>query len=496
MNPLVVLACVLGYCGALLLVAWLPQRTRGKAGSSLQGFALAGRNVPWYVVAYGMIGSSISGVTFLSVPGDVHEKGLSYLQIVLGYLVGYALIAGVLLPLYYKRQLTSIYQYLGERLGPLSYQTGAWFFLLSRTLGSAARLYLVALVLQVALADALGVPFGLTVAAILGFILLYTARSGMQSLVWTDVFQTSFMIGAAALAAIIIAQEVGVTGLSELVNSSPYGQAFRFSDVTDAHYFWKDFLGGALIAVVMTGLDQDMMQKNLTVRTLGGSKRNMLSYGAALVLVNALFLLLGLLLYRYAEARQIELPTKSDLVFSTLALQHLGPVVAILFVLGLTAAACNAADGSLTALTTSTCVDILRLPPNDTTAQGLRLRKRVQWAVTGVFFGTMMLFRWSEHWGLGEVSIISVVLRLATYTYGPLLGLFAFGILTQRRVRDGLTPLVCLTAPLVCLLLQLNAPDWFGYSFGIELLLLNGALVFGGLWAFSIANKSRISTRQ
>jgi Na+/proline symporter len=428
-----------------------------------------------------MVGTSLSGVTFISVPGGVGAKGMTYLQVVLGYLVGYGLIATLLLPLYYRLRLTSIYEYLGARFGPVTYKTGAWLFLVSRTLGSAARLYLTASVLQFILLDALGVPFALTVLLTLGLIMLYTHKGGLRTIVWTDTLQTAFMLLAVALTAHTLATDLDLEGgIWQALWQSPYSQMFVWDSAAAPNYFWKDFLGGALIALVMTGLDQDMMQKNLTIRTLRAARWNIATYSLVLVLVNLLFLALGALLYLYIAKMGITPPERSDMLYPHLALQHFSPMLGILFLLGLIAAAYSSADGSLAALTTSYCIDI-RNTQNLTPEAANRLRRRVHWAVAGVFYVCILGFHLLASTSVGGLTVLDLVLAMGTYTYGPLLGLYAFGLATRRPVHDAGTPWVCIAAPLLCLLIAYASPTIFDYKFGIELIAVNGLFTFVGL---------------
>jgi SSS family solute:Na+ symporter len=356
-TPLLILSIIAAYFGLLVLISWYTSR-----GAGNNEFFLAGRNSPWYVVAFGMIGASLSGVTFISIPGWVATSSFSYMQVVLGYLVGYTVIATVLMPMYYRLNLTSIYGYLGQRLGPVSYRTGASFFLLSRTIGSAFRLYLVANVLQLVMFDAWGVPFVVTVAGTIGFIWLYTYRGGIKTIIWTDTLQTAFMLGAVGLTVLMIGREMGwqLADVVHHVRASDLSQVFFFDDPDSKNYFWKQFISGAFIAIVMTGLDQDMMQKNLSCRNIREAQMNMFSFSAVLVFVNLAFLALGALLYMYAAHIGLEVPKRTDDLYPLLATGGYLPVsVGILFILGLIAAAYSSADSALTALTTSVCVDLL-----------------------------------------------------------------------------------------------------------------------------------------
>ena len=443
---------------------------------------------PGTFVAFGMIGTSLSGVTFLSVPGMVREGGMLYFQVVLGYVLGYLVIAFVLIPLYYSMNLTSIYGFLSRRFGPASYKTGAWFFLVSRALGSAARLYLVAIVLQYLAFDALGIPFAVTVGLTLGLILLYTQRGGIRTIIWTDTLQTGFMLLALVLTVTYVLGNLSLANPLDSVFGHAYARLFNFDHPSEASYFWKQFVSGAFIAIVMTGLDQDMMQKNLSVDTRRNSQKNVVSLGLALVVVNLLFLMLGVLLFMYAEANGVVLPDKKDQVFAELAVNHFPVGIGVLFILGLVAAAYSSADGSLTALTTSFCVDILGLP-EETTAETLRTKRRVHLAMTVAFFVIIIGFKLAEQLDTGDTSVITIVLKLAGYTYGPLLGLYAFGMLTNRPVRDAAVPVLAIASPLMCLVLNVYSEAWLGYQIGFELLIINGLITMFGLWLLSLGTR-------
>ena len=478
LSPLLILACIGGYFGALLAIAWVTSRRAGNAA-----YFLGNRASPWYVVAFGLIGDSLSGVTFISVPGNVKAAEFTYLQIVLGYVAGYLVIAHVLLPVYYRLQLTSIYTYLEQRLGQTAQRTGAAFFLLSRLLGSAARLYLAAGIAQRFLFDAWGIPFAVSVTGIIALILLYTYRGGIRTLVWTDTFQSSFLLLGLVLsiAAIAAQLDLGWSGLLSALRESPYTRVFEWH-WAPANSFWKEFCGGAFIAICMTGLDQNMMQKNLSCRSLPEAQRNLHAFAGVVVLVNALFLILGALLYAFADARGIDTPERTDLLFPTLALQHLGTAAAVVFLVGLTAATFSSADSVLTTLTTSFCIDILgwerRRDLGEETLT--RWRHRYHLLFAAALLAAILVFN-----AVATSAVINLVLGMARYNYGPLLGLFAFGLLTRRGVQPWAVPVVCVAAPLLGWVLAATSPGWLGgYRFGNELLLLNGALTFAGLWSF------------
>ena len=458
-------------------------------GAGNSAFFLGERKSPWYIVAFGMIGASLSGVTFISVPGMVGNDQFSYLQMVLGYLPGYAVIAFVLMPLYYRLQLTSIYGYLGQRFGRSSYLTGAWFFLLSRSLGSGARLYLVAVVLLYLLFDALHVPFVLTTVLTIALIWLYTHKGGMRTIIWTDTLQTLFMLLAVGLTVVLIGDRMG-WGIGESlaqVNASDLSRVFFFDDPKPGTYFWKQFLGGMFIAIAMTGLDQDMMQKNLSCRSIGEAQKNMVSFSLVLVLVNLVFLTLGALLYLYADRFGIALPAKADQLYPMIATGGTLPIAAgLLFILGLIAAAYSSADSALTALTTSVCVDVLEIDKRPE-EQRLALRRRVHLVMSAVMVVLILLFK-----ALNDDSVIKTVFKLAGYTYGPLLGLFAFGMMTRFAVRDAWVPLVAVLSPVITYMLDIYSKELFGgYTFGFELLLVNGALTFSGLLFISRRHATR-----
>ncbi len=469
-----VVAVILVYFALLFGIAHITSRGAGNSA-----FFLGERKSPWYIVAFGMVGASLSGVTFISVPGMVGSDQFSYLQMVLGYLPGYAVIAFVLMPLYYRLQLTSIYGYLGQRFGRNSYLAGAWFFLLSRSVGSAARLYLVAIVLQFLLFDAWGVPFWVTVVLTIALIWLYTNKGGIRTIIWTDTLQTLFMLLAVGVTVVLVAGKMDWTLGEALaqVGSSDLSRVFFFDDPKPGTYFWKQFLGGMFIAIAMTGLDQDMMQKNLSCRSIGEAQKNMVSFSLVLVVVNLVFLTLGALLYVYVERFGIEVPARADQLYPMLATDGGLPVMAgLLFLLGLIAAAYSSADSALAALTTSVCVDILEIDKRPE-QQRLALRRRVHVIMSVVMVLLILLFK-----ALNDDSVIKTVFRVAGYTYGPLLGLFAFGMMTRFAVKDRWVPVVAVLSPVVTYVLDRYSEQLFnGYKFGFELLLVNGALTFVGL---------------
>ncbi len=490
MAPGLILGCIAGYFGILLLIARITSRNATNAS-----YFLGNKASPWMAVAFGLIGDSLSGVTFISVPGQVGSTQFSYLQIVLGYAVGYVVIAEVLIPLYYRLNLTSIYSYLRERFGPCSQKSGSFFFLLSRTAGAAARLYLAANVIQFFVFDrwplwgGWTIPFWMSVSAIIVLILAYTLKGGIRTLVWTDTFQSTFLLLGVILSIAAIASELhfGFADMIRAVRESPHAKIF-FGEWQDKKYFWKQFLSGAFIAIVMTGLDQNMMQKNLSCRSLRDAKKNLYWFTVVMLLVNLFFVSLGALLYHYAQVKGIAVPKNTDQLFPLLALQHLGAFAGIVFVIGLTAATFSSADSVLTTLTTSFCIDVLGIDRDSgrTEEQTTRLRKQIHLGFAGLLLLVILGFK-----ALNSESIIYAVLKLAGYTYGPLLGLFAYGLLTRRRVRDRWVPIICLISPVLCYVLDLKSAAWFGgYQFGFELLMLNGLLTGAGLWIIRVRDSS------
>ena len=455
-----ILLIVLGYFIVLFGISHLTSR---KANNDM--FYRANRRAPWYMVAFGMIGASISGVTFVSVPGMVLTSQMTYLQMCLGFIVGYIVIAFVLLPLYYRLQLTSIYTYLGQRLGNRSYLTGAWFFLLSKMVGASVRFYVVCIILQQFVFEPAGIPFIVNVMSMVLLIWLYTRRGGIGTLVFTDTFQTLCLFTALVL---IILEAIGHLHLSvseavSAIADSPMSRIFVFDDWVSPHHFWKQFLSGAFIAIVMTGLDQDMMQKNLTCKTLRDAQKDMCTYGVAFVPANLLFLALGVLL-----TMALGSDLKGDELLPTFVQ---GTSAIYLFVLGIVAASFSSADSALTSLTTCFCVDIRRQSDNE------QLRKRTHIVMCFIFILFILIFR-----AVNSTSLIDAVYILASYTYGPLLGLFAFGLFTRRQPIDRFVPYICIASPLFCYALDLATQYFWDYRFGYELLMLNGLLTFVGLW--------------
>jgi Na+/proline symporter len=475
-NPALLVSLILGYFALLLAVAWRTSRGAGE-----HAFYSGERRSLWWVVAFGMIGTSLSGVTFVSVPGWVRDNHWYYLQVVLGYVIGYWIVAGVLLPLYYRLQLTSIYGYLRQRFGPVSYRTGASFFLLSRTLGATIRIYLVLHVLHAFVLDQYAIPFWLTALVVLLMIVLYTFWGGVKTIVWTDTLQTLFMLVALVGTICYVALDPRMAGWPGALAGSGMLEVVN-PDWRSDGFFLKQLLSGAFITIAMTGLDQEMMQKNLSVRTLPDAQKNMRVFSGILILVNLLFLLLGALLYLYAERTGAPVPVRSDDLFPSFALGLFPAWLGLLFVIGLVSALFPSADGAITALTASTCIDLIGVRERGwDEARQRRVRHRVHLAMAGVFFLCILYFDWLE-----SGTVLRTLLELAGYTYGPLLGLFGFGILTRRAVQDRWVPLVCLLAPLATWLLKTFSPQlFFGYQMGFELLIVNGLLTALGLRALS-----------
>ena len=488
MNPNLIFIVFISYTALLFTIAYIT----GKKSSNDTYFR-ANKSSPWYVVAYGMVGASLSGVTFISIPGEVGTSGFSYMVLVFGYLLGYAVIAEVLLPVYYKKNLTSIYSYLKDRFGNSSYKTGASFFLLSRSIGASFRVYLVVNVLQVFVFDAFGIPFIANVGLFIGLILLYTFRGGMKTIVWTDTLQTTFMLAALGISIYVISDHMGLNlhSLVSLVTDSDLSKMF-YTDVNDKRFFIKQFFSGAFIAIVMTGLDQDMMQKNLSCKNLKDAKKNIYTLSYLLLPVNLMFLFMGALLYLYANQFGINIPARTDDLFPAIAINHSGSITALVFLLGLMAAAYSSADGSLTALTTSFSVDILGINENTKLSEKKKVKTRMTVHFMLAFFLLLLVLTFRT---INNESVISKLFTIAGYTYGPLLGMFAFGLFTKYKVQDSVVPIIAVLSPIICFILSDNSVQWFnGYKFGFELLILNGIITFFGLLLLSIKYpKSRIS---
>lgn len=500
MSPILLFSFVIGYFLLLLVVAWYTSKN-----SNNESFFIGNKNSNWMLVAFGMIGTSLSGVTFVSVPGTVTTQAFAYFQVVIGYLIGYIIIAFVLLPLYYRLNLTSIYNYLQKRFGMVSYKTGALFFIISRTLGATARLFLVINVLHLFILKEMGVPFEVTTFVILLMIILYTLEGGVKTIVFTDTLQTTFMLLGLIVCIFYIMNNVDLSFTQTMSQLDDKGLTKIFNTDPDSpSYFLKHILGGVFITVGMTGLDQEMMQKNISVRNLKDSQKNMMTFSVIMVIVNFLFLLLGGLLYLFATSKGITVPP--DDLFPTVALQYMPTAMSIIFIIGLISALFPSADGALTALTSSFCIDMIGLKRRDEwdEKKKKRIRMTVHMVFALIFFISVMVFKWIDN-----KSIIDVILKVAGFTYGPLLGLFAFGILTRRAINDKLSLYVCLIAPLIILGIDfINNIDWyqrqlklegawietvrnwsasiFGtFKIGYELLIYNGILTFIGLWLIS-----------
>lgn len=477
---MLIIITVLLYFAALMLFS----RITARHGDNNQTFFRANRRSPWYMVAFGMVGASISGITFVSVPGMTMFTGMTYVQMCIGFILGYFAVAFVLLPVYYRLNLTTIYTYLKERLGMRSYKTGAWFFLISKMTGAAVRFYVVCIILQRFVLDAICVPFALTVVAMVALIWLYTRRGGIKTLVWTDTFQTTCMFAALIL---IIYNVMGQLGMSatdavKAIATDEHSRMFVMDDWISKQNFWKQFLSGAFVVIVMTGLDQDMMQKNLTCRTLREAQKDMCTYGFAFVPANILFMALGVLLMQLAQKNGIALPASGDELLPMFAATgRLGSTVVVLFTIGIVAASFSSADSALTALTTSYCVDIRQREGDE------QLRRRAHIGIAVVFGLFIMLFK-----TLNSTSVIDAIYILCSYTYGPLLGLFAFGLFTRRKPCDKLVPYIAVASPIVCFALEKTAMQCWGYKFGYELLMINGLLTFMGLYASGIVGRKRV----
>jgi len=494
MNPVLVFSIIAGYFAALSFISYLTSRK-----SNTATFFTANRKSPWFVVAFGMIGASISGVTFISLPGEVGNTNFTYFQMVLGYLVGYMVIINVLLPLYYKLNLISIYTYLEKRFGKHSYKTGASFFMISRLLGSSLRLFLVVTVLQIALFDQLKIPFEITLLFIILFIWLITIKAGIKTIVWTDIFQTTFMLTALIISIFIISRQMHI-GISEIWSSianSEHSKIFEWDWHSNRNFF-KQFFAGAFITIVMTGLDQEMMQKNLTCKTLKDSQKNMFWFSLSLIPVNLLFMSLGALLYAYINYAGLSFSTDSfhysqealkylhtDKLYPEIALNHFGGMAGIVFTLGIIAAALPSADAALTALTTSFMVDILgtQITENSKPTKQKKLFVHIGFSILTFF--TILIFKW-----INDDSVINTVFSVAGYTYGPLLGLYAFGLFNKRKVVDRAVPVIAILSPILTFFVNyFSETILFGYKFGFELLIVNGLITFLGLLAFSNKNE-------
>ena len=464
------------YFALLLVISYYTSK-----GADTNAFFTANRQSPWWLVAFGMIGTSISGLTFISVPGAVGKTSFTYFQLILGHSLGYLTIALVLMPLYYRMNLISIYGYLEKRFGFWSYKTGSAFFLLSRTIGSAARLYLAVNVLQIAIFAPIGVPFVVTVFISIALIWLYTHRGGVQTIIWTDTLQTLFLLIALFITIYLVGQQMnmGLGDMIQTISDSKYSHMFEW-DWKNPHFFGKDFLAGVFIAIVMTGLDQDLMQKNLTCKSIGEAQKNMFWFYWVLLFINILFLSLGALLYIYAQANQIAIPAKTDELYPMLALGgQFGTLAAVTFLLGIIAASYASSDSALTALTTSFCIDFLSIEKFKEEKR-IKIKHRVHLGFSLLFFVVIGLFHL-----FNNQELIAAVFNLAGYTYGPLLGLFSFGLFTKLQVRDKLVPIVCVGSPVITFILETQSQSLFG-GFGFAKLILNGSVCFFLLWLIRV----------
>jgi SSS family transporter len=483
MSATLVSSILIVYFLVLITISYFTSK-----GADSNTFFTANRQSPWYLVAFGMIGSSLSGVTFVSVPGNVGKIGFAYFQLVLGYLLGYWVIIGVLMPLYYRLNVISIYTYLEQRFDTISYKTGAFFFLVSRTIGSSLRLFLAATVLQLFLFDAWGVPFWVTVATTIALIWVYTFKGGVKTIVWTDSFQTLFLVTAVAVTVWQIADKLNFSfgDMVAAIQDNGYARIFHFDDANSTLFFPKQFFGGAFIAITMTGMDQEIMQKNLTCKNIGEAQKNMFWFSLTLVIVNLLFLTLGALLYIYSKQKGIDIPAASDELYPRLAFNELGPFVGILFLLGITASSYASADSALAGLTTSFCIDFLKFK-NKTEAVKQKQKFVVHIGFSVLFLLIILIFK-----EVNEKSVIDAVLNVAGYTYGPLLGLFSFGLFTKLQVRAKLVPVVCVLAPMLSYFISSNSEKWLdGYKIGFEILIINGLLTVMGLFLISDFQKKK-----
>lgn len=478
MNGTFILITIIIYFGILLLIS----RLTAKSHSDNDAFFRGNRQSPWYIVSFGMIGASLSGVTFVSVPGMVKSIDMTYMQTCMGFFVGYLIIAHVLLPLYYKLNLTSIYSYLGQRIGNSSYKTGASFFLLSKMLGAAARLYLVCIILQHYVFDAYNIPFAVTAVVTVLLIWLYTHKSGIRTIVWTDSLQTLCLLLALGLILFNVSETLNLSlpGIADTIRNSKESRIFVFDDWQSKQNFFKQFFSGIFITIVMTGLDQDMMQKNLSCRNLREAQKNMYCYGISFVPVNFLFLSLGILLMVAASQMNIAIPDKGDDLLPMFAAGgYLGYTVLVLFTIGIIAAAFSSADSALAALTTSFCIDILNTGKYGE-EKAVRIRKITHLGICTVFVMCILAFE-----AIGSQSVIDTIYVLASYTYGPLLGLFCFGLFTKLKPNDKYVPAVAIASPVICYMIDYITFHATGYKFGYEMLMFNGLLTFSGLWLLS-----------
>ena len=479
MNPYIIASIVVGYFALLILISHLTSRK-----ATNETFFTGNRKSPWFVVAYGMIGASLSGVTFMSVPGYVQSSQFTYFGVVLGYTIGYVAIAFVLLPLYYKLNLTSIYTYLDKRFGSNSQRTGSFFFIVSRLMGSALRMYLVVFVLHEFVFKAIGVPFWALALFFIVLILIYTFKGGIKTIIWTDTLQTTFLLLSTVITIVFLIKDMNISFFDMMSQAGDESYTRMFdTDWRSNNFFLKQILSGAFITIAMTGLDQDMMQKNLTCKSLREAQKNMLSFSVCIVIVNFLFLILGVALMTYSSKTGFVLPEKSDSIFAAVA-QNLGSITWIIFIIGLVAAGYSSADGTLTSLTTTFCFDILQFDknPNYDEQKKTRIRKATHIAFAAIYFLIIILFK-----PFHTDSLIKMLFDIAGYTYGPLLGLFCYGLfIKQRNPNDKVVPAIAILSPIISYLLNIYSEElFFGYKFGFEILIVNGLLTFIGLLIFS-----------
>ncbi len=473
MSPYFILTCFLIYTILLFIVSYITSKK-----SDNEAFFIGNKKSPWFVVAYGMIGASLSGVTFISIPGNVGNTQFSYMMIAFGYLLGYFIIASVLLPLYYRLNLTSIYSYLESRFGFWSHKTGAFYFILSRILGASLRMFLVVNVLQIFVFDAWGIPFTTTALIFIILIILYTLRGGVKTIIWTDTIQTTFMLLALAVSIFVITKSMGtdIKGIFSHVINSNFSKMI-FTDFNDKNFYLKQFFSGAFIAIVMTGLDQEMMQKNISCKNLKDAQKNMYTFSFILVFVNFLFLFMGASMFLYAQHNNITLPVHSDDIFPVIAINYLGPVAGIAFIIGLISAAYPSADGALTSLTTSFSIDFLGMDKN-TAMNKKKIRYMVHISFALLMMAAIIIFK-----AVNDRAVIEKLFTIASYTYGPLLGLYSFGLFTKYKVIDKYVPVITVLSPVICYILNTHSKQWLsGYNFGFELLIINGIITFAGLF--------------
>ena len=485
MSPFIIITCIVVYFSLLFIISTITAKS-----DSNDAFFIGNRNSPWYIVAYGMLGTTLSGITFISVPGWVGDKEFSYLQMVFGFFVGYFIISRILLPLYYKLGLVSIYTYLKDRFGNYSYKTGSSFFLLSRTIGASFRLYLIASVLHYAVFEDLSIsifgsiyqiPFFITVVITIMLIWLYTYKSGIRTIIWTDTLQTTFMLSTVIIIFYVIMSKMDLSfsSLFSQIQDNSCGRIFFIEDWSDKRNFFKQFISGVFMAIVMTGLDQDQMQKNISCRNLKDAQKNMMTFSTILIVVDLLFLALGALLFLYADTNMIEVPAWRDMLFPNIALDPSFPIyIGILFIIGIIAAAYSSADSALTSLTTAFCIDILDFKKKESKKQ-VKTRKQVDFLFSLILLAVILLFR-----AINDRSVIEQLFTVAGYTYGPLLGMFAFGLFTKWKIKDKWVPIVAVLSPVICYFIKTIYPQ-----IGFELLILNGTITFIGLSFLRSFNK-------